>query len=198
VANHGYELSQLMDNLLQFCRMESGSLNVALKPMKLAEVFQALEIMARRLIKERPIRVRLEMEPLLETIYTDPEKVQQVMMHFLTNAIKFTDTGEITMGVRRVADDGVPSVECWIADTGIGISQEDQESVFEDFRQLECSSTRKYGGTGVGLALCKKFAHFLRGRVQVRSESGKGSVFSLILPVHGVETASVSNFVSTV
>ncbi|HEY2988557.1 MAG TPA: histidine kinase dimerization/phospho-acceptor domain-containing protein, partial [Candidatus Binatia bacterium] len=122
VANHGHELSQLMDNLLQFCRMESGSLAVAFREMNIAEVFQSIEIMAGRLIKERPIQFRMEIDPVVERILTDPEKFQQVLMHFLTNAIKFTERGEITAGIRRMPETRNSFVECWIADTGIGIS----------------------------------------------------------------------------
>ncbi len=187
VANHGHELSQLMDNLFQFCRMESGSLGVAFREMKIAEVFQALEIMARRLIKDRPIRFRVQIEQV-DSILTDPEKFQQVLMHFLTNAIKFTESGEIAVGVRRAMVKGEPFVECWMADTGIGISREDQEAIFEDFRQLERSNVRKYGGTGMGLSISKKLAHSLGGRVEVKSEVGKGSMFSLILPVREAQT----------
>jgi signal transduction histidine kinase len=80
-------------------------------------------------------------------------------------------------------------VECWIADTGIGISKDDQEKIFDDFRQLECSSTRQYGGTGMGLSLCKKLAHSLGGKVAVQSEVGKGSVFSLIIPTRTTQPA---------
>lgn len=188
VADHGHELSQLMDNLLQFCRMESGSMGVAFREMKLAEVFQALEIMARRLIKDRPIKFRVQIEQV-DSILTDPEKFQQILMHFLTNAIKFTESGEIAVGVRRAMDKGEPFVECWMADTGIGISREDQEAIFEDFRQLERSNVRKYGGTGMGLSISKKLAHSLGGRVAVKSGPGKGSVFSLILPVRSAEPA---------
>jgi signal transduction histidine kinase len=182
VANHGHELSQLMDNLLQFCRMESGSLAVAFREMNIAEVFQSIEIMAGRLIKERPIQFRMEIDPVVERILTDPEKFQQVLMHFLTNAIKFTERGEITAGIRRMPETRNSFVECWVADTGIGISKDDQEKIFDDFRQLECSATRQYGGTGMGLSLCKKLAHSLGGKVQVQSDVGKGSRFSLIIP----------------
>jgi signal transduction histidine kinase len=193
VANHGHELSQLMDNLLQFCRMESGSLSVALREMKIAEVFQALEIMARRLIKERPIRFRAQIDPSIEAILTDPEKFQQVLMHFLTNAVKFTERGEIAVGVvRRMLEEGGPFVECWVADTGIGIGEDNQEAIFEDFRQLERSNVRKYGGTGMGLSISKKLALSLGGRVEVKSEVGKGSVFSLILPLRETQPVATS------
>jgi len=195
VANHGYALSQLMDNLLQFCRIESGSLSVAFREMKIAEVFQALEIMARRLIKERPIQLRVQIDSAMEKILTDPEKFQQILMHFLTNAAKFTERGEIALGVSRILEEGEPYVECWVADTGIGISKDDQEAIFEDFRQLERSNVRKYGGTGMGLSISKKLAHSLGGRVEVKSEVGKGSVFSLMLPLREAQPAAGANLV---
>ena len=188
VADHGQELSRLMDNLLQFSRMESGSLGVALKEVRVREIFQALETMARRLIRESPIQFRIEIESPVEAIVTDPEKFQQVMMHFLTNALKFTESGEVAVGIKPLVQQGEPFVECWVSDTGIGISQRDQEAIFEDFRQLDGSSSRQYGGTGVGLSLCKKLAHSLSGRIEVQSEVGKGSVFSLILPALGAQT----------
>lgn len=198
VANHGHELSQLMDNLLQFCRMESGSLSVAFREMKIAAVFQALEIMAQRLIKDRPIRFRTQIDPAIETVLTDPEKFQQVLMHFLTNAVKFTERGEIAVGVSRILDEGKPYVECWVADTGIGIGADDQEAIFEDFRQLERSNVRKYGGTGMGLSISKKLAHSLGGRVEVKSEVGKGSVFSLILPLRETQPPAGASLVEAV
>jgi signal transduction histidine kinase len=182
VASHGHELSRLMDDLLQFSRMESGSLDLALREVRVREVFEALETMARRLIKGRPIQFRVDIESSVDTIVTDPEKFQQVLMHFLTNALKFTERGEIAVGIRLLLDKGEPHVEFRVSDTGIGISQRDQEVIFEEFRQLDGSSTRQYGGTGVGLSLCKKLAHSLGGRIEVQSEVGKGSVFSLILP----------------
>jgi signal transduction histidine kinase len=190
VANHGQELSQIMDNLLQFSRMESGSM-VHLRQVDIADVFQALSIMAKRLIKQRPIEIKIDIAPGLSAILTDPEKFQQTLMHFLTNALKFTERGEIAVGIRSVMEKGEPFVECWVADSGIGISKEDQEKIFEDFRQLEDSSTRKYGGTGVGLGLCKKYAHALGGRIQVESEVGKGSTFSLIVPARSATAALI-------
>jgi signal transduction histidine kinase len=117
-------------------------------------------------------------------------------MHFLTNAIKFTEKGEITVGVRQVLDKGAPFIECWMADTGIGISKQDQEAIFEDFRQLERSNVRKYGGTGMGLGISKKLAQSLGGRIAVESEAGKGSVFSLILPMQEAKTIIGSKLVA--
>lgn len=177
------DLSHLMDSLLDFSRMETGTLTTSLQEVNLQEVLQSLEIMTRRLIKERPIRFRIQIESPLYVLETDPKKLQQILMHLLTNALKFTETGEIALEVRTIAGRGDAFVEMSVSDTGIGISQRDQEVIFEEFRQVDGSSTRKYGGTGLGLSLCKKLAQSLGGRIEVESEIGQGSTFSLILPL---------------
>ena len=109
--------------------------------------------------------------------------MQQILLELLTNALKFTEKGKIELNIRRVEECAGEFLEIAIADTGIGIRREDQEVIFEDFRQLDGSSTRQYGGTGVGLGLCKKLATALGGELRLSSEVGVGSVFSLRLPL---------------
>jgi len=104
-------------------------------------------------------------------------------LELVTNALKFTEKGKIELRIRRLEQRGGEILEIAIADTGIGIRLEDQEVIFEDFRQLDGSSTRQYGGTGVGLGLCKKLAAALGGELHLISELGVGSVFSLRLPL---------------
>jgi two-component system chemotaxis sensor kinase CheA len=112
-------------------------------------------------------------------------------MHLLTNALKFTERGEIALEFRVHSEGEHEFVEFSVSDTGIGIGQRDQEIVFEEFRQLDGSSTRQYGGTGLGLSLCQKLAQSLGGRIQVESEVGQGSTFSLILPLQRSQRESV-------
>ena len=104
-------------------------------------------------------------------------------MQFLTNALKFTERGRIELIIRYRSEGAEDFLELAVADTGIGIKREDQDIIFEDFRQLDGSSTRQYGGTGLGLGLCKKLATALGGTIRVSSEVGVGSVFSLLLPI---------------
>ena len=99
--------------------------------------------------------------------------------------MKFTERGEIALEIKPHGGKGRDFIEISVSDTGIGISKCDQEIIFEEFRQLDGSSTRKFGGTGLGLSLCKKLAQSLDGRIEVQSEVGHGSTFSLILPVKG-------------
>ncbi|MEK6601945.1 MAG: ATP-binding protein [Candidatus Binatota bacterium] len=185
VVTNGQALSHLMDSLLDFSRVETGSVTASLQEVSIREVLQSLEIMTRRLIKGRPIRFRVQIEPPLEVIETDAKKLQQILMHLLTNALKFTEKGEIALEMGSRFEYGSAFVEISVSDTGIGISKSDQEIIFEEFRQRDGSSTRQYGGTGLGLGLCRKLAQSLGGRIEVASEVGQGSVFSLMLPARG-------------
>jgi len=172
-----------MDNLLNFSRMEADSVHTQFEAVKLTEILQALEMMTQRLIRERPIEFRINMEAPVETIESDGQKLQQILVHLLTNAVKFTAKGKIEVSVRTVADEEKSAVEIAVADTGIGIDRDHQELIFEEFRQLDGSSSRQYGGTGLGLSLCRKLARALGGQIRVSSEVGIGSVFSLLLPL---------------
>ncbi|MGE5301946.1 MAG: ATP-binding protein [Alphaproteobacteria bacterium] len=188
LVHNGQDLSQLMDNLLDFSRIEAGGVLMQLEMIKLKEILQALELMGRRIIRERPIDFRVHIDSKIDTIETDPKKLQQILINLLTNAIKFTHRGAIEVTVKSEAEGGL--LEIAVADTGIGIKAEDQEVIFEDFRQLDGSSTRQYGGTGVGLGVCRKLAESLGGKIRVASEVGVGSVFSLLLPLNGRPMAS--------
>jgi signal transduction histidine kinase len=183
LVNNGQELTQLMDNLLNFSRMEADTVFTQFEVVKLKEILQALQMMTQRLIRERPIEFKLNMEPAVDTIESDGQKLQQILAELLTNAVKFTERGKIEVSVRTIARDETSSVEIAIADTGIGIDERHREIIFDDFRQLDGSSTRKYGGTGLGLSLCRKLAGALGGQIRVTSEVGMGSVFSLLLPL---------------
>lgn len=184
LVDNGQGLSQLMDNLLNFSRIEADGVLTQLETIKLKEILNALEMMSRRIIRERPIEFRINIEPDIDTLETDAKKLQQILVNLLTNALKFTHRGAIEVTVKAIPDEE-DCLEIAVADTGIGIKQEDQEIIFEDFRQLDGSSTRQYGGTGVGLGVCRKLAESLGGRIQVASEFGVGSVFKLLLPLKG-------------
>lgn len=188
LVNNGQDLSLLMDNLLDFSRVETDALFNRLEPVNLEEILRTLEVMAERLIRGRPIEFRMNIEAGLEIIYSDPRKLQQILVQLLTNALKFTKQGEIEVKICSTSEAGQSCVEIVVSDTGIGIDQKDQATIFEAFRQLDGSSTRKYGGTGVGLSLCQKLAHALGGKINVISEVGIGSTFSVRLPLVSVDS----------
>jgi len=183
LVNNGQELSALMDNLMNFSRMETDAASAQFELVRLREILAALEMMTQRLIRERPIQFGIHIEAPVETIESDGQKLQQILVQLLTNALKFTEKGRIELSIRTRTHDSENYLEIAVADTGIGIKHEDQKIIFEDFRQLDGSSTRQYGGTGLGLGLCRKLAAALGGEIRVASEPGVGSVFSLLLPI---------------
>ena len=183
IVTNSEDLSHLMEGLLDFSRVEAGTMTASPEEINVRELFQALEIMTRRLLRNRPVRFRMQMDSSMEAVRTDGKTLQQILMHLLTNALKFTEKGEIALEIRPHPGARDDFVEFCVSDTGIGIGKKDQEIIFEEFRQLDGSSTRQYGGTGLGLSLCKKMAHALGGRMEVQSEPGQGSIFSVILPM---------------
>jgi signal transduction histidine kinase len=185
LVNNGEELAHLMDNLMNFSRIEEGTSIAQFEVVQLKEILLGLRMMTQRLIRERPIQFGINMESTIDTIESDAQKLQQILVQLLTNALKFTERGRIDLTIQAVKEGGTDFVKIAVADTGIGIKREDQQIIFEDFRQLDGSSTRQYGGTGLGLGLSKKLAAALGGTIQVSSEVGVGSVFSLLLPVKG-------------
>jgi signal transduction histidine kinase len=185
LVNNGQELSQLMDNLMNFARMEADADATRFETIRLREILAGLEIMTRRLIRRRPIEFNQHLETSIDAIESDAQKLQQILVQLLTNALKFTEKGNIDLTLRALEENGGKFLEIAVADTGIGIKNEDQEVIFDDFRQLDGSSSRTYGGTGLGLGLCRRLAAALGGTIRVSSKLGVGSVFSLILPVNG-------------
>ena len=125
----------------------------------------------------------LDLPKDLRPLSSDRQKVKQILLNLLSNALKFTHQGSVTISARR--DAGERTVTLSVADTGIGIAAGDQEKIFEDFRQLDNSPTRAYGGTGLGLSICRRLAQMLDGRIAVQSQVGKGSTFTLTLPAQG-------------
>jgi len=116
-------------------------------------------------------------------VSTDRQKVKQILLNLVSNALKFTHQGSITIQARQSRRDRTLTLS--VADTGIGIAPADQDKIFEDFRQLDNSPTRAYGGTGLGLSICRRLAQMLNGRLAVESRLGKGSTFTLTLPPQG-------------
>ena len=193
LVHNGQELSSLMDNLMDFSRIETRGSFAQFEIVKLKEILTGLETMTQRLIRERPIEFGIHMESAIDSIESDGQKLQQILVQLLTNALKFTEKGRIDLSIRKQSAGDEEFLEIAVADTGIGIKQEDQVVIFDDFRQLDGSSTRHYGGTGLGLGLCKKLAAALGGDIRVSSEVGVGSVFSLLLPIKSPGFAGQTN-----
>ena len=133
------------------------------------------------LVQKSRLVMRTRMGKALPVLRSDRAKVKQILMNLISNALKFTPTGSVTVSAHKRKG----TVAIAVTDTGIGISPRDRETVFQDFRQVDNSPTRQYGGTGLGLAICRRLATVLGGSIELASEVGKGSTFTLVLPSKG-------------
>ena len=131
------------------------------------------------LARQKDIELALTIPERLPTMYTDGEKIRQILVNLVGNAVKFTDRGRVAVLVQR----RIGEIELRVQDTGIGISAFDRTRLFQPFTQLDSGLTRRHGGTGLGLYNSSRLAHLLGGRIEVESTLGVGSTFSLIVPV---------------
>ena len=173
-------LLRLINDLLALSELKLGRTELVIAP-------EDAVTLARRAASEYAAPPEVRFDLVLPTVpmpmRTDGEKVLRVLDNLLGNAFKFTTSGVVELGVRPIAAGGREMVEWWVRDTGVGIPPEKQSAIFDEFRQVDGSSTRLYGGTGMGLALSLRIAHLLQGDVMVESEPGRGSIFRLRLPL---------------
>lgn len=173
------ELAEMVDDLLDLAKVEAGKLEVKAKSFDVADLFGALRGMLKPLLAESSLNLVFEPADDLPALFTDEQKVSQVLRNFISNAIKFTSRGEVRVKA-RVKD---AAIEFAVADTGVGISPSDQQIIFEEFGQVENSMQRRVKGTGLGLPLSRKLAELLGGSVNVESEVGIGSTFIFEVPL---------------
>ncbi len=173
------QLSELVDDLLDLAKVEAGKMAVRRDRFSLTETFGALRGMFRPLHRNREVRLVFEDVSALPPLYTDEGKLSQVLRNFISNALKFTERGEVRVAAALDGERVVFSVR----DTGLGISAADQALLFRDFSQIENARQRSVRGTGLGLALVRDLARLLAGEVSVVSEEGKGSTFRLTVPL---------------
>jgi signal transduction histidine kinase/CheY-like chemotaxis protein len=181
------DLSELVNDLLDLAKVEAGKVVVRPVEFELRNLFAALRGMLRPLLVNESVTLVFEDPEDLPTLHTDEGKVSQILRNFLSNALKFTERGEIRVSARLSPDR--TSLTCAVADTGIGIAREDQERIFEEFTQVDSPVQRRVRGTGLGLPLVRKLATLLGGHVAVESAPGTGSTFTVTIPAvySGVE-----------
>ncbi|MGH7816251.1 MAG: GAF domain-containing protein, partial [Candidatus Binatia bacterium] len=172
-------LLALINELLDLAKIESGRMEAYAETFKLDDILRVAMATVEPLLKDGRVKLVTEIAPDIPTLRTDRDKLKQTMLNLLSNAVKFTEKGEIKVAARR--DDGL--LKLTVSDTGIGMKQEALQYIFDEFRQADMSSTRKYGGTGLGLAIVKKFIKLMGGDIVVESEVGKGSMFTITLPM---------------
>ena len=175
------DLSGLVEDLLDLARIEAGRLEIHAAEFAIDDLFSALRGMLRPLLVGDAVALRFEPPAGVPAIYTDEAKVSQILRNFISNALKFTEAGSVT--VSASCGDERNTVTFCVADTGIGIAPEDHERIFEEFIQVRSHLQARVKGTGLGLPLCRRLAHALGGEVTVESAAGVGSKFFLRLPL---------------
>ncbi len=176
-----------IDSLLEFSKIEAGKVEVHLEPVKVNEVIQGAISTIEPTLNGGSVRIVREIAPGIPALNTDREKLRQIILNLLDNAVKFTERGEIKISASQ--QNG--SFKLAVSDTGIGIGKEDLNEIFEEFHRGDSSSTKNFRGTGLGLAIVKQFVNLLGGEVAVESEVGKGSVFTVTLPLDRGDSVSL-------
>ncbi|MEX0876966.1 MAG: HAMP domain-containing sensor histidine kinase [Phycisphaerales bacterium] len=190
IVSAGRTLLEMIESLLEMAKIEAGRVELNVVPLSLADNCQGLVGLIHPLARKKGIDVRLDISPDLPIIETDPKKFQQIVFNLLSNAVKFTGNdpggpqGEIILRAEPIRDgsSGVDRVRISVIDNGEGIAADDQKRIFDKFQQVDSSHTRSHTGTGLGLAIVLELTRLLQGEIQVESELGSGSMFSVIIP----------------
>lgn len=201
IYNSGQHLLGLINDILDLAKIEAGKMELAFDEVNIADIASSVLSTMSGLIKDKPIQMKRIIEPDLPTVRADAIRVRQVMINLLANAAKFTDEGDITVEVGiKPGPTGRNEIRVSVTDTGPGISEEDQEKLFQAFSQVDDSPTRKTGGTGLGLSISQQLINMHGGKIWVESEVGKGSTFHFTLPLfrkerEGEGAARVDNII---
>jgi len=180
IQQSAVELNQMVDDLLDLAKIEAGRISVSPAWFEMVDLFAALRGMFKPLLTTSTVSLIFEEPADVPRIYTDDKKLSQVLRNFISNALKFTQEGTVRVTARRQGDDAVTFS---VSDTGIGIAKEHHAAIFQDFIQIDSPLQRKWRGTGLGLSLSKKIAELLGGSVDMTSEPGAGSTFSVTIPI---------------
>jgi signal transduction histidine kinase len=199
IQSSAEELTEMVNDLLDLAKIDAGRISISPEWFDMVDLFAALRGMFKPLLATNTVALIFE-EPFgVRRIYTDDKKLSQILRNYISNALKFTQQGEVRVSAHCDRPEWVTFA---VADTGIGISKEQQRVLFQDFTQLDSPLQKQFRGTGLGLALSKRLAELLGGSVAVESDLGRGSTFSATIPIHfrpvkspstrGIQTATMS------
>ena len=180
ILTSGRHLLHLINDILDLSKIEAGRLEVRDEEFAFRPVIDSAVSVIQPLAQKKGLEIAVEIAPEIERVRLDPGKTRQILYNLMSNAVKFTETGRITVSA-RFSEPGW--MELVVSDTGIGIKPEDQQRIFREFEQVDGSYTRRYEGTGLGLALTKKFVEMQGGTIQLFSDPGRGSRFVIQLPI---------------
>ncbi|HEX2623562.1 MAG TPA: response regulator, partial [Phototrophicaceae bacterium] len=187
IQSAGSHLLDLINNILDLSKIEAGRMELYLESFDVGDLLDAAAMTIQPLIEKNHNRFKLEYDDL-GMMRADATKVRQTLFNLLSNAAKFTEDGDITLSVERITDqDHKEWMTFRVQDTGIGMTEEQLNEVFKEFIQADASTTRRYGGTGLGLTISKRFCQMMGGDIDVESEAGVGTTFTMWLPVQVVD-----------
>jgi len=178
VSESSEHLLALINDVLDISKIEAGQLMLAIEPVNVADVLEKVACTMRPQVEKKQLALELVIAPGLSMVRGDARRVEQIILNLMSNAIKFTDQGHIRIECSRQGE----MVVIRVMDTGIGIDNSDLDRLFKPFSQVDTGLTRQYEGTGLGLSICKKLVDLMGGTIDVESEPGRGSTFSVALP----------------
>lgn len=186
ISTAGRHLLALINDILDLSKIEAGKIDLEIEEFEVSALVEEVIATVEPLARTKGNRLSARCGSPVGRIRSDPTKVRQILFNLLSNAVKFTRDGTIDLEVTRDDDDAAQWIRFQVADTGIGIRPEHLDHLFEAFTQADASTTRQYGGTGLGLAISRRYCELMGGDIAVESELGKGSTFSVRLPVGAI------------
>lgn len=179
VYRNGKKLLGMITNILEFSKFESGRIEIKKDNFLLNDLLEDINTNISQIASDKNLKFVIEAPAGKNLLLnTDKSKLEQILNNLITNAVKFTDSGEVKLSIRL---ENNPDLNFYVADTGIGISEENQKIIFSEFKQIDSGSARKYGGAGLGLTITKRYVELLGGALSLKSKLGKGSEFSFVL-----------------
>jgi signal transduction histidine kinase/CheY-like chemotaxis protein len=188
ISNSAEALLSIINDILDFSKIEAGKLDIDAVPFKLSDCIEgALDLVSAR-AAEKHLELVYWIDPTLpQHLVADPMRLRQILLNLLNNAVKFTERGEVLLKVAAGGKPAAPAVSFSVVDTGIGIPVNRLERLFQPFTQIDASTTRRYGGTGLGLVISRRLVEMLGGEISVRSELGRGTEFTFSIPAIAAE-----------
>ncbi len=175
------ELSEMVSDLIDISKIEAGKIMIQPINIEIQEIFAALRGMFKPLNMNKNVKLIFELSEKIPTLYVDDRKLSQIIRNFVSNALKFTEEGEVKVTAKFLEDQNKLLV--FVSDTGIGIAEEEQELIFKEFTQIDNGMQRRFNGTGLGLPLSRKFAEMIGGKISVQSKLSVGATFSITIPI---------------
>ncbi len=193
IHQSGETLLGLLNDILDVSKIEAGKLELEVADFDIEAMIRSAAASFAAVAERKPLDFDVVVAPLARGLRTgDAARLRQIVSNFLSNALKFTETGGVRLTVEGEGPDGAVGVTVTVRDTGLGIAADKQQLLFQKFTQLDASTTRRFGGTGLGLAICRELSELMGGRVWVESEPGQGSSFSVFLPLPRVAAAEAN------